>query len=222
MCELAREISGQRRGKDSCALGVEVYFIRLVIVNREYGRIHGNQCFDANFSRSQHHLVNRIRGGRSGGNEDDQFRAVRCAELLKTFEAGIRNGGKLRRRGNGRLRLQEQKKFPAMRNSVAKKLHSENAARIPKHAGVGEQQITGLGIIKVQVVGDVGGVFQVKEHERRIILAHTVGKKAVYTYAKDDDVGPRSFTEQALQGVEPIVVSGGFKKNRMNAELAGS
>ena len=70
------EVGSQRHGEDGGALGVEVDGIRLVIVSRQNGRVHGDQSFHASPSRGQGHFMDCVRRPWSGRDEDDQFRAI--------------------------------------------------------------------------------------------------------------------------------------------------
>src|SRR2546430_5638307 len=47
----------------------------------------------------------------------------------------------------------------------------------------------------------------------RSVLPHAILKKAIHADAQDHDLGPCTLTKEALQAIQPVVVTSGFKKN---------
>src|SRR5260370_38325085 len=61
-----------------------------------------------------------------------------------------------------------------------------------------------------------------EEQHRSIVLAYTVLEKVIHAHTDHDHLWSCSLTEQPLQPVQPVIVAGSFKENRIDTHTGGS
>src|SRR5260370_24621749 len=61
-----------------------------------------------------------------------------------------------------------------------------------------------------------------EEQHRSIVLAYTVLEKVIHAHTDHDHLWSCSLTEQPLQPVQPVIVPGSFKENRVDTHTGGS
>src|SRR5438094_8841943 len=158
--------------------------------------------------------------------QNNQFRSMLLTKPPQTLNPGDGYGFKLRTCRNGRFRLYdriyERKQLFTMGNNTTEDRCSNNVAFVPEDAPMRQQEVTGGRAIHLQIGSHIEDILSVEEQHRSIILTHAIQEKADHTDANDHHLRPCTPTKEALQPIEPVIITGRYKEDGINTHPSGS